>query len=424
MLNTTFHTLFLNFKMFERDGTTIKKDLSFTYPQKAKTFSEVIKESVDTGKFVPGIFRVNAYKVSEGAFTSSADTATCEANLGEYNVYFPERITLSGPLSADLKVADVLISYFDQIAISKKFGNAPATTLQKAMAKVGESDLQLAVELGELRETVAMIRSPLKNLRQFFIADRSRNLGVLKRLLGKTSSFRNDDKRLGLTAGTTAASTWLEFRYGIRPLIKSLQDIIEYIEDKVATILDSSKLLRKASKREWSETKTIVVPGLFMAVGSLRHFVTIQDDYRVISKVYYKSALERTVSDELGLSLKYLPETIWELTRLSFVVDWLFSVGPWLGSLRVKPGVSILGNTTSRKLIRTITVKTQYNVNTTGKWFDVGEGSCKLKFYHRTINADVPATPLFLALSRMDYLKSLDAAALILQPLLQNIKRK
>jgi hypothetical protein len=422
-MDVTYHNFGSTFTRYKPNGS-VYNTFSWTFYSKGKTFSEETKESVDTGKFIPGIFRVNPYSVSRCALTSTDQPETVEFALGDGGATSPytEKHVLTGPLAADVLLIDELI---DQADITKlDFGNAPEYTLQKAYAKVGQSDLSLGVELGELKETVEMIKSPLKSLRDFFIADRGRNMDILRRLLRKDPQFRRDDKRLGLAAGSTAANTWLEFRYGFRPLVSSITEIAQYMEKKRDKLFQPNRIRTAKATREWKVTSTDRKPGQSMIVGSLAHRIQQDDDFRVISNVYYKMHLEQSLSGELGLSPAYFPEVMWDLTKLSFVVGWLFSIGPWLGSFRVKPAISILGSTTSRKLVRSIKIQPEYQISTSGLWTPIGNGELSLDAYNRSVNDELPATPLFLGTQRLDILKSIDLSTLLVQPLLRALKKK
>lgn len=140
----------------------------------------------------------------------------------------------------------------------------------------------------------------------------------------------------------------------------------------------------------------------------------------------YRSNSIPSMMDLLGLTPRFLPETAWELTRLSFVVDWWYDVGSWLEAYRFKPGVTILGNTVGMKVERTVSAKTTtYFTGIPGavKSQRGTTATFKAKYYERRCNLHLPLTPQFTP----EY-KSLhhvvDALALTLQPTLDLLKNR
>jgi hypothetical protein len=300
------------------------------------------------------------------------------------------------------------------------------------MAKVGGSELELQVEFGELRETIGMLRDPVRSLRDFFLKKNAKNLTASNSLLISKKTVRDARKRsrqAGLDAAKAASDTWLEMRYGLRPLIGSIQSVADYLKKEVDRKFDPTVIRRKSFKVEQTISRRDSQVYIYDFYKFFRWTAYQETIMRSRAVVYYRLSAEPTVSEELGLTLRFLPETAWELTRLSFVADWIFSIGPWLGSLRFKPGIIILGNTVSTthhaEGTRTVSVRPFGEAINAPVALEgsVGTYEFSASKYRRRVNVEVPLTPLFRGSQGLNWLKAIDLAALTLQPLLKGIRR-
>lgn len=162
--------------------------------------------------------------------------------------------------------------------------------------------------------------------------------------------------------------------------------------------------------------------------AELRARVWVEDTYTSTSSVQYRQTEEQSRLDALGLTPRFLPEVAWELTRLSFVVDWLYSIGPWLATLRINPGVTTLGNTSGFKHQRRMKL---LNVRAAMPFaFDyevfmrqVLDGPVKgpvvpdvvRNKYARKVNLKMSYLPHFTWGRTLDLFKAIDAVSLIWQ---------
>jgi hypothetical protein len=219
--------------------------------------------------------------------------------------------------------------------------------------------------------------------------------------------------RTGKASARTMSNTWLELRYGLRPLVKSVQDVIEFVQSKKEGIFDPTKIRSKKSKLAFSvsdETWQQVDLRNF----SCRSKCSVEHQIVVNASVQYRQSYEESVLDKLGLMPQFLPETVWNLTRASFVVDWIFSIGPWLGTLRINPLITILGNTVGTKVIRTVSTPL-VEVCVTGKspWekarSPVHGDRYVTNTYDRVVDMDLSYKPHFTWGRTLDLWKVIDA---------------
>lgn len=178
----------------------------------------------------------------------------------------------------------------------------------KLAAKVKDSDVDVAVFLGEIRETKAMFAGSLQNiLRAARAAASGASLATIGGLLGVRWSPK------------TPANGWLLVQYGILPLIRDIEGAVKALEKGLL------KLGYKLARARHVYTDTVTqVSGDWTKSWSLHLETSARVKYRVVNE--YVSTLA-----SLGLTN---PGVLgWELLRLSFVVDWLFGVGAWLNQL-------------------------------------------------------------------------------------------
>lgn len=331
------------------------------------------------------------------------------------------------PNQADLNVKPHVSSDYEQLA------------LQKAYGKIRAGDLPLGESIGELRETIEMLRSPLSALRKFFVDDNTRNLRLLKAFV-LNRYWESESKKLlgrtGIASIEAATGTWLELRYGLRPLISLVQDVVDRIRDKQVEAFDPEKIRSVRSNLEFGPIQTWTDP-VINPSGRVcaRSHCLVEDEYVSSASVQYRQSEKASFLDSLGLTPRHLPEVAWELTRCSFVWDWLISIGPWLASLRINPGVEILGNTVGFKHSRKISVfSTQLctrGANPDIPWTTLNnahgkEGDLDVltkSSYARKVNVELSYLPHFTWGRTLDLYKTIDSLSLIWQFLPQKFKK-
>lgn len=361
------------------------------------------KMSVNSGSFTPGEYRINPYSVSRaqlsvnGACSVEYDTgwwvyrAHDEGDIFYYALKDAEGHPLQMP------------------------ENMEARAIQGAYSNIQKADLALGEAIGELRETLQMLRDPLRNLRDFLANDSYKNLNLLQNL---ARLFSHKSAR-AYTADQISAytSTWLELRYGLRPLVMMVQDAIEMV-GKAKNRGFNPRSIRAAKSNLTKTVSDSYETNFGYGFIAYEAEVNVELTKTVYCTVNYKQTAPDSTTEQLGLSLPYLPEVAWELTRLSFVVDWLYTIGPWLSSLRIRPNITVLGNTVGVKLEKRASVKSCRAKYSAGgaPWSEISPGCFYYsERYDRTCNVAMPNLPQFTAGDIIDLWRSVDALALIWQ---------
>jgi hypothetical protein len=170
------------------------------------------------------------------------------------------------------------------------------------------TQFQSGVFLGELRETVEMIRNPAKALRNRLDS----YYGDVKKRLRKSK----DRKR-------TIRDTWLEYNFGWAPLVNDVADAV-----KLATA-DPFRVFEKITGKGSSRNRCEVEPG-DEGYSALRYNFNVKR--QIEEQVSYKGAIRAENSppsfpEQLGLSWSNVLPTAWELIPYSFLVDYFTNVG-------------------------------------------------------------------------------------------------
>jgi hypothetical protein len=181
---------------------------------------------------------------------------------------------------------------------------------------------QGGVALGELGETLRMIKSPAKAFRN-----------GLDSFLGAAKKHR---RRRGPDRMKAVADTWLEYVYGWAPLINDIDDAMNY--------------LHKRQKQLESPTRTITANGEGREViitvhsrGGQGSKTFAQVRTTASRKVRYRGAIfteqqnpQLFTPKSLGVSLDDFVPTAWELMPWSFLIDYFTNIGDILQAFSLR----------------------------------------------------------------------------------------
>lgn len=356
-----------------------------------------ISQDANTGVFIPGRFRVNDVTIKSGSGSISSGYAEFGCGTSIY------RDIVSGPFVA-LGIPSTL-----------PFGSLDTKlrdySLQKAFAKTRDVGWELGVFLGEFTETVRLLRAPLASFKKLY---ENWVYSEGKATMGRLLRGSRDTTNL-----------WLEMRFGLRPLIADIQNIIELI----ANFEKRNKLgLRRKRARYVSTNKTLEkIPCQITGGNQGLSFVcerTTETSSASISNVYYGlKILDRSLRDMVGMELDDIPSIAWELLRFSFVVDWFLSVGNWIRSLTPNPRVYLVGNCTSQKYtIEQSIVTTSPSCVGGVNRFTPSDFKWTSETLVRTCGTAVPALPAFNP-NPLGILRTLDSIALLWQQIGAKLRR-
>lgn len=213
----------------------------------------------------------------------------------------------SGPLGASTAVPSV--------AMTNVADNRARTAFYKQYENALTS-FSGGVALGELKETLHMIRNPAKALREAV----GSYISVLEKGR-KGKSQRSKADYLG--------KAWLEYSFGIMPLINDVDDAMSYFQKRRDQL--SVDFIHISGHGEAKEVTCSVAES--PAKASSFYFKYERRDATEIS-VNYKGAIRSDVTgtstvcaSALGLAPRSFVPTLWEVLPWSFAIDYFTNVG-------------------------------------------------------------------------------------------------
>lgn len=179
------------------------------------------------------------------------------------------------------------------------------------------------VFLGELKETVQMIVSPLKGLRK----------GLGSYLTAAKKRRRNASPA---AKRRILSDTWLEYSYGWKPLIHDIDDGVDALNDLTSEPIPAGfKAYRGTGRDEWVGdigSKSETVGGTTVTWRVMRREKV---DVRVYGGMRNKILAEVGTLEKIGLGMNNFVPTLWELIPYSFLVDYFSNVGDIISALSV-----------------------------------------------------------------------------------------
>lgn len=206
----------------------------------------------------------------------------------------------------------------------------------QARAGIADPTFAGATFVAEISDAVKLFTSPFGALKDFFKdVQRDRNRGLLARA-------KADSK---LSVGSYISKHWLYYRYGIMPILYSIEDAGDAL-----TTLEGWAKPRVVSRGTASDDHTVykTQTGAGNPNWYVARDIETNHRYEVRCGVIY----EVTEQNTFGASLQDVPAALWEIVPFSFVVDWLFNVNDYIKAITPKVGVKVLGEWTTVKHIR------------------------------------------------------------------------
>lgn len=197
--------------------------------------------------------------------------------------------------------------------------------LVSAYAKAKSPQLPGIVMLAELKETLAMLRSPLQGVTKLIV-----------QLFKKKKGWTNSKTVSEMT------SQWLEYRYGIMPLILSIVDI----QKAINTLLWNGyplDLVHEGTSTLIQESEQL--ESVLYGTIRLNTKVRVREIVTVGASLTVQLKADRMAF--YGFRLTDVPSAAFELIPLSFVWDWFFNVGDWIQAITPDPGLNVLASTCS-----------------------------------------------------------------------------
>lgn len=332
--------------------------------------------------------------------------------------------------------------------LSVDMGNAGERLLIEAYAKMNSSTTLGGEQLATMKQTIGMIRSPFKSLtgiamkarkrleqrKKLIYSSYKRNRIALKQSKAKPIRFQELAKALADDLARAAADSWLELRYGMIPLMIDTEHHIDYIKQKMRELESHTvRMVARSSKASGSATDSYTgTVGCGLAyVNEPRATANWSLEKRVTAGVVYSVSPRSNIEElnaHLGLRVRDVPSTLYELIPLSFVLDWAINVGDWLQAIVPVPGIQPQANWITTVSNETTTIGGISFSSTLGFGtnhvvsFSFPPGTEHKLTYTRQVNNSLSTTPLIIG-KALSNNRIGDAAALSVQKFVTEIKR-
>lgn len=304
--------------------------------------------------------------------------------------------------------AEAYVSQMGELALVKAYGKIRGSSLMSG---------EIASDIGR---TIGMIRHPFRKAAE--------HLGM---------AVKSAARHYGKTARSVAkanASAWLEYRYGVKPLMLDASQAIK-MASKTANsfkrsrlVVRSSEKIQRLNNQVFSDEPVQSLPWGWKVSGSVATNEAISMHAGVIYEIANRSPSQK-LSEDLRLGSDSLAATAWEVMPFSFVADWFVNVGPWLEAMNLPPSVSVRGNWVTKRIdliwITSVSSLTMHVDDFTGPRDIAGSGGSSkhmLKQSVRSVNQQLPTMPTVEV--RWDsVLHATDGIALSLKPILGCLRK-
>lgn len=219
--------------------------------------------------------------------------------------------------------------------------------LQKAYSNISKADFDAQLFIGELAETVAMLRDPFKAFKKF---GRLRTVGQMYDTM--TGKVRYVPSRLRAATDLTA-DTYLQMVFGGAPLV---QEVLKAYQAYKTLIVRSNFLRARGKRKGLINEYEILRTAPVLKSSSMTWGIHLKTEHSTYARIYFAPTWDERLHEMVrkwGFNPLELPITAWRLYPLSFVFDWFLSVSDWLSAIRPRPEVRILGNCVSEVLRET-----------------------------------------------------------------------
>jgi hypothetical protein len=296
----------------------------------------------------------------------------------------PPHPSYSWSLTGDL-VTPVIPSWNVDSIVAKCSNIAETQFLQKLAQK--QTSFHGGVFLGEIRQAVRAIRSPLTALRVSF-----------DRYLHKVSLYKRRRGRNTVREINRAiAGTYLEAVFGWEPLVSDIDDAMRASARRLTYLPPVDHVQAKASD---SGAREDTPSEFYIGAGSGYISFKVMTEYEVSVSFkggFFESSSFGGISTDFGVGVRNFVPTVWELIPWSFVADYFINVGDCLEALSASTSALFYVTKGTKRTVRAYYVPTDTHFNQQGVYpYVIGNrsaslGTCSVSHVIVQRNAVIPS---------------------------------
>jgi len=244
--------------------------------------------------------------------------------------------TESGYLDTSGGIYSLYRAGFDKAGYTDTFPSELSNrALMKARLKIKDSDINLAQAFAERAQTGRYVAGKIDNLAELIWAFKKRNFIAIRRYFTQgdvASRMLKDLQR-----------EWLELQYALRPLMGDIHGSVTALDKKNP----ADNYIVTAVARSSSKGKIDVTMDPSGVNSNSAHY-KIEGDWVHGSYVRIDVCPDNAaLATAASLGLTNPVHLGWELTRLSFVVDWAWPLGDYFSQFDALLGWKVKGYSTS-----------------------------------------------------------------------------
>jgi hypothetical protein len=203
--------------------------------------------------------------------------------------------------------------------LNPSFTKADNQALIRAYKAIRQAQYQISgpTFLAELRETIGMLKRPMKGLTEY--------------AQGYVNVLKKRKARWPKSFSRVVADTWLEYSFGWSPFLSDVKSAAE-------TLARFHNDFRRSAVKAYGEDPIVIYSGYETRgyFGGAVPFIR-STDYRSIAKVIYRVGIDakmgyaegsvNRIIELSGFQFQNVIPTIWEILPWSFMVDYFSNVG-------------------------------------------------------------------------------------------------
>ena len=226
----------------------------------------------------------------------------------------------------------------------------------KFLLALADGKADLGVALGEIRQTAGLVTSAAQSMGRAIDSVVAVSRGLPKAVLREILNFgripprrRREPSqayRRRVARERAVLNRWLEYQFGVKPLIQDIQDAGQALSDAIfEEELPLSLVIKKGAGE--SSAGEVSRHGAFGA-GAVYWDVRAEFDSACHISARYEVPLGSTARAYNQLGLLNVASLAWELTLYSWMADYLSTVGSWLSSLSASSGTVFVEGTITK----------------------------------------------------------------------------
>jgi len=210
--------------------------------------------------------------------------------------------------------------------------NLKTLAVTEAYANIKPAEVEGLVAIAEMRETLQLFVNPLGSAEKLFQRYRK---------AGRKAAKRNPGRYKNYSVVDFIEENWLQYRYGIMPIVYDVSSVIELLSGENSKFLFSPFEIARGYATDSDSQSRTDEASYANTWTDYEKVNTTNRDVKVRAGVLYENNF---APDTFGMQLNNIPRAVWETVPFSFVADWFVNVNDYIAAIAPKYGTKVLGS--------------------------------------------------------------------------------